>query len=142
MFPGVTEQEMSEARADAQALMQDTCQITRVTGYAAQDEISMREVPVTVPVLTSMCRLQVQGTAASGSLQLSEVESGAHVETVARVILVLPYDTVGVRVNDLATITALGPGTMPTELGRQLRVVGFSPKTHATALRVQVEDVL
>lgn len=142
MFPAVTEAEIAEARADAAALMQDTCVVSRSTGRAVQDETTGKESAVFAEVMTSMCRVQVTGTAAAGSLQLGRAEAGGAFETVARAILVLPYDTVGVAVDDLVEITAIGPGTMPTNLGRKFRVVGSNPKTHATALRLQIEDVL
>ena len=66
--------------------------------------------------------------------------AGAHQFTVMRPHVHLPADTAGVRVNHRVRVVA--SALSPTLSGSEYRIAGVSDKSHATALRFPVEEVL
>lgn len=85
-------------------------------------------------VYDGVCRVQVMD-----SLNAQDAEAGGELLTVQRLVLQLPISVTGVRVGDVATITS---SAMDSDLvGRVYRVVATHAKTHATARRLQCEEV-
>lgn len=66
--------------------------------------------------------------------------AGAHQFTVMRPHVHLPADTAGVRVDHRVRVVA--SALSPTLAGSEYRIAGVSDKSHATALRFPVEEVL
>lgn len=66
--------------------------------------------------------------------------SGGHQFTVMRPHVHLPADTAGVKVGHRVRVT--GSALSPTLAGSQYTIAGVSDKSHATALRFPVEEVL
>lgn len=67
-------------------------------------------------------------------------EAGAHTFVVGRVSLHLPVSATGVTVGHLVEVTA--DALNPHLLGRKWRVTNLAPKSHQTALRMPIEEVI
>ena len=74
--PLVTAAELAEHRADAAAMMLDTCLVRRPTGHTAQNETSGLEEPVyTTVVASSPCKVTA-GSDTAGDLKARTIRIG------------------------------------------------------------------
>lgn len=123
-----------QGRAAAEAIMVDSCTITRSTGeVGALDPATGLQTP-TAPttVYTGKCRVQTY------EAQEARPASGQHVFSVQRYSVHIPAGT-QVRVDDQVTISS---ATLDPDLtGRTYRVTGLLHKTFATANRLLVEEI-
>lgn len=125
-------------RTAAESLMRDECSVTYLYGDPVKDPETGKETRQSATRLTSKCKVQVSNV----SLSVRDTSAGGTLTAVARAEIHLPYYTQGVQPGDLITITSIGPETPQSVLGRKFRVAGYNPKSYATALKLQVEDVL
>lgn len=121
-------------RAAAESLMVDTCTVTRLAGEVTNEDTGV-VTPTTSTVYTGRCRVQ-QSQLGADSTPADPGE--AYVRVVAFEVQ-LPMSVVGVRVQDVITITA--SPLDPDLVGRAFNVLGLAHKTHATARRIQVQEV-
>jgi len=121
-------------RAAAEALMVDTCRIG-VLGPAAFDSATGTYTPGTIdPVYTGKCRVQVRD-----GLNAQDPEVGERQITLQPLVLAVPIAATGIAVDQVAEILT---ATLDPELvGSRFRVVATHAKTHATARRLQCEEV-
>jgi hypothetical protein len=125
---------LARGRAAAEALMVDACTITRVTGETTNEDTGV-VTPTTSTVYTGQCRIQ-QSQLGADSTPADPGE--AYVRLVAFEVQ-LPMSVEGVRVQDVVTVTASAHD--PDLVGRAFNVLGLAHKTHATARRLQVQEV-
>lgn len=125
---------LARGRAAAESLMVDTCTITRTTGETTNEDTGV-VTPTTATVYTGRCRIQ-QSQLGADSTPSDPGE--AYVRLVAFELQV-PMSVVGLRVQDVITITA--SALDPDLVGRAFNVLGLAHKTHATARRVQVQEI-
>lgn len=126
---------IAEGRAEAEAIMLDTCQITRVTGEPGPvDPVTGERTPApTTTVYSGKCRIQTYEP------HETALESGDHVFTEQRYHLHIPIGSGPVAVGDTATVTAAqGDAELA---GRSYRVAGLHHKSLATAQRLLVDEV-
>jgi Family of unknown function (DUF6093) len=119
-------------RAAAENLMIDACTVQRVTGSATNDTTGV-VTPTYSTIYTGKCRVQ----------QVVPIAKPANVGEAAvwlqRLVLQLPMSVVGIQSDDLVTITA---SVLDGDLvGRTFHVRELGHKTHATARRVQLEEI-
>lgn len=130
----VTAAELAALRAEAEALMVDTCSVKYVTGTTF-DEDTGREVPTYADRIASTpCKVQMR------ELQSVERLSGGHEATLVRLMVHLPISAVAVEVDDIITITAAVHDSQL--VGREFRVLAPVGKSFATARRLEVEEVV
>lgn len=125
---------LARGRAAAESLMVDTCTITRTTGEATDEDTGV-VTPTTADVYAGKCRVQ-QSQLGADSTPADPGE--AYVRLVA-FELQIPMSVEGLRVGDVATITA--SALDPDLVGRAFNVLGLAHKTHATARRLQVQEI-
>lgn len=90
--------------------------------------------PADTDVYSGSCRVQI-----SDGFNAQDADAGGDVLTVQRLTLQLPVAVTGVQIGDVATIdTAVFDGDL---VGRVYRVVATHAKTHATARRLQCEEI-
>lgn len=126
----------------AESLMQDDCVITRPSGTKSIDPstgLPVSDPPATVYGGTGdhgkdKCKVQ------SRAREVSNRGAGVHVYDVQQLDLHIPVAATGVRVDDIAEITA--SASDPAQVGRKFKVTGVSRKTFATAQRLPVEEVV
>jgi hypothetical protein len=124
---------LARGRAAAQALMVDTCTITRVTGTTTDKDTGVVTETVT-EVYTGRCRVQ-QGTTGQGN----RLDPGETSVVLLRLEAQLPMSVVGLAEGDVLTVTASPhDGDL---VGRRFRIHDLAHKTHATARRVLVTEV-
>lgn len=126
---------IAEGRAEAEAIMLDTCQITRPTGEPGplDPETGLRGPAPTTTVYDGKCRIQTYEP------HETALQSGDHVFTEQRYHLHIPIGSGPVAVGDTATITASqGDAQL---VGRSYRVAGLHHKSLATAQRLLVDEV-
>lgn len=121
-----------EARADAEALMKDTCEIRRPSGSSVDPETG-EITPDYLPVYSGKCRLQ------SNEGVSADRESGQSSLTVLSRSVHIPAATVQVQDGDVVTMTA--SLFSPFLVNREFRVRGWSPESYASADRLPVEEV-
>lgn len=121
-------------RRAAEALMVDACTIEHRTTASALDETTGRVTRSATTVYTGPCRVQ------SAQAQPREVEVAGRTSTTQTLTVSIPVAAAGVRVNAVVTVTA--SLLDPSLVGRRFRVAGLLHKTHATAQRLQVEEVV
>lgn len=126
---------LEQGRTAAEALMTDTCVITRVTGEPGpvDPETGLRDPAPTATVYDGKCKIQTYEP------HESAVESGNHVYTQQRYHLHLPIGAGPVAVDDTADITA--SETDPQLVGRTYRLAGTHHKTYATAQRILIDEI-
>lgn len=126
---------LRRGRAASEALMTDTCSITRVTGEPGpiDPETGLRTPAPTATVYTGKCKVQTYEP------HESALESGGHVYTEQRYHLHLPIGAGPFEVNDTATVTA--SATDAQLAGAAYRVAGLHNKTYATAQRLLVDEI-
>lgn len=120
-------------RKQAEALMESTCEITRVTGTTV-DPATGLEVPTVATIYSGKCRLRFP------YVRPQDIIADGQLLTKERGILWVPVDADGsadVRTADVATMTAspLDVGSV----GLQFRIGGPFSQTHATSRRFPVE---
>lgn len=129
------DQLVARGRIAAERLMVDTVTIDRPDGTTTYDDVTKRETKnYDDPYYTGKARLQQQ--AAVGL----EDQGGGRTVTTLRLELQLPITVTGTRVDDRVTVDA-APND-PDLVGRTFRIQALHHKTHATARRVSVEEVL
>jgi hypothetical protein len=125
---------LARGRALAESLMVDTCTITRVTGETTDTDTGV-VTPTTAEIYAGRCRVQ-QSQLGADSTPASPGE--VSVRLVAFEIQ-LPMSVEGLRVHDVITIDT--SSLDPDLVDRRFVVLGLAHKTHATARRVQVQEV-
>lgn len=125
---------LMRGRALAEQLMVDTCTVTRITGESTNEDTGV-VTPTTSTVYTGRCRVQ-QSQLGADSTPADPGE--AYVRLVA-FEMQLPMSVVGLRIGDVITITA--SALDPDLVGRAFNILGLAHKTHATARRIQVQEV-
>lgn len=126
---------IQQGRIAAEALMLDSCSITRVTGPAGPlDPVTGEKTPPpTATVYEGKCRIQTYEP------QESRPESGDHAYAVQRYSVHIPVGPV-VRVDDVVTVTS---ATLDPDLvARRYKVMGLLHKTYATANRLLVDEIV
>lgn len=122
-------------RSRVRTLMVDTCTIRRPVSVTT-DDLSGVVTTNYSTVYTGPCRVQMSGTGAMG--QRTDVGEASVV--VLRAELQLPVTTsTGVRRGDEMTLST--STNDPDLLGRTWRIHDLAHKTHATARRLQIEEV-
>lgn len=125
---------LARGRLAAEALMVDTCTVRRRAGEQTSRDTGLTS-PTWQPVYTGACRVQQSKLgAASGADQVGQ----AAVRLLALEVQ-LPMSVTGLREGDEITVTA---SAHDEDLGDRVFVVtGLAHKTHATARRVQAQEV-
>lgn len=125
---------LMRGRAAAESLMVDACTIAHTTGESTNDDTGV-VTPTTSAVYTGRCRIQQSQL---GADSVPADPGDAYVRLVAFELQV-PMSVTGIRVHDVATITA--SALDPDLVGRKFVILGLAHKTHATARRMQVQEV-
>lgn len=129
---------VEDGRAFALEQMIDTCRID--AGPADLGTFNSTTGQYTPPpateVYTGPCQVQVTDSLAA---RTSDV-GGAEI-TVQRLSVKVPITAVGIKVNHVVTITAVGEGSDPELVDRRYRIEATHAKTYATARRLQCEEV-
>lgn len=120
-------------RAEAEALMVDSCTITRDGGAPTFDpNTGTYTDPAGSTVYTGACQVQL-----SDGLSARSSEAGGTELITSRVTVKIPVSATGVRVGDVVTITA---ATLDPDLVDHRYVIAAEhAKTFATARRLEVE---
>lgn len=122
---------LARGRTAAEALMTDTCTISRRTGEAT-DPNTGQITPTYAGVYTGKCRFQ-QRSAAS-----RETDVGEATLLLRRMELQLPMAVTGVQVDDVVTADA---SVLDPDLpGRQFVVRDLAHGTHKTARRIGIQE--
>lgn len=126
---------LAQGRVLAESLMVDACLIRHVTGVTT-DDLSAQVTNTYATVYAGPCRVQVSGAGAMGQ----RTDAGEVSVVVLRLELQLPVATsTGVSRGDVVTLTT--STNDPDLLTRTFRVHDLAHKTHATARRLQIEEV-
>lgn len=128
--------ELPRLRAEAEALMTDTCTVRRATGATTQDPNTGTTVPVYADLFTSKCKVQAR------SLQALTAEAGGRTATTVRLELHLPLSADAAETYDVAEITAVGALSDGQLIGRKFTIAAPVAKSFATARRYEVEEVV
>lgn len=125
---------LARGRAAAEALMVDTCAITRVSG-STTDDLTGAVTPTEGPVYSGRCKVQTAGSGAMGRrYDIAEVST-----VMLRLELHLPMATsTTAQRGDLVRITASVHD--PALLGRLFRLHDLAHKSFATARRFLLEE--
>jgi len=119
-------------RRSAEALMLDTCTITRTTGSTTEPDSGV-VTPTTTQVYAGKCK--VQQSAGEGSPK----ELGEASVQMTQLQLHVPMSATGVAVDDVATITAAALD--PDLVGKRFTVRGPLRASLKTARRLSVQEV-
>jgi hypothetical protein len=122
---------LARGQAAAEALMVDTCAITRV-GTRTTDTTTAVVTTPTTTLYTGKCRIQ------QAQAQAQREDIGEDHLLLLRLEVQLPMSLTGLAVGDRITITASLDGDL---VGRVFRVHDLAHKTHATARRPQCLEV-
>lgn len=117
-------------RRMAESRMTDTCTITRA-GSPTWDESKGEYTSTAVSVYSGPCRVKHPSTVAR------DVDAGSQLLAVTQLELHLPVSAVGVRADDLVTIT--GSETRAEQSGRKFTVTAPFDGSQTTALRFRIE---
>lgn len=120
-------------RIEAEALMVDTCTITRVVSTTTDPDTGV-VTPTYSTIYTGKCRLKL-AVAVARPLKAGEAQ-----EFSQHPILSLPATTTGVLVDDILTITA--SLLMPSLVGRVFHVRAQPGQSHMTAARFEVMEIM
>ena len=121
-------------RRAAEALMIDTCRITRRTGELVTDPETGEVTNSTETVYEGPCKVQ------SSNSSTASPEAGGAVFTVVSRQVHIPVNAAQVRDGDEVTITASALNSFT--VGKVYRVEGFTPDTFDTAFRLPVKEIL
>lgn len=122
---------LPQLRAEAEALMTDTCTVTRGGAVSSSFNDTSGQWETTTSgttVYDGRCQVRSQNAAEA---MAAEQQIGQHVYVVS-----LPWDTTDVARNDKVTITASGD---PWLQGRTFTVTDVHGATHATKRRLLCE---
>lgn len=122
-----------EGRREAEALMLDTCTITR-PGEVVTDPETGDVTNESVEVYSGRCKVQSKDAA------LSTPDAGEATFTVVSRQVHIPANAADIRDGDVVTITASRLNAFT--VGKQYRVEGFTPDTFDTAARLPVKEIL
>lgn len=125
-------QALRRGRKLDEAIMTDTCEITRDTGENTVDPDTGQVIPEVAEVYTGQCRL---GSASSPG---REVESGEYRYLIESPRLHLPYD-VDVQSGDEAIITTTETGN--ASVGMRMMLTSLNRGTHRTSQRWNLEVI-
>ena len=120
-------------RARAEALMLDSCTITR-PGEVVTDPETGDVTNSTTIVYAGRCKVQSKNSATS-----SPEAGGAVFTVVSRQVHIPVDDNLVIKDGDVVTITA---AAQAIRVGKQYRVEGFTPDTFDTAFRLPVKETL
>ena len=123
---------LARGQAAAEALMVDTCTITRV-GTRTTDTTTAVVTTPTTTLYTGRCRIQ------QAQAQAQREDIGEDHLLLLRLEVQLPMSLTGLVVGDRITITAAADDA--DLVGRVFRVHDLAHKTHATARRPQCLEV-
>lgn len=125
---------LTTGQAAAESLMVDTCVIRRKTGRSNDPDTGKATDTYGSPIYSGKCKLQMRDA------QPLTAEAGNRSLALSRQELHLPVSATGVRVDDVVTVTVVGPMSDPDNLGRKFRVRGEMTKSMPTARRLAVEE--
>ncbi|HWB36616.1 MAG TPA: DUF6093 family protein [Rugosimonospora sp.] len=129
---------LARGRAAAEALMVDTCTVTRETGRTT-DPVTGVVTPATSTVYTGKCKLAQAGGGGAQAGGGSSSSVGNAAPTVVSYELHLPITAAEVRPGDWVSVTS----TLDPQLdGRRWVVAGHMGKTYATARRLPIQEVV
>ena len=134
----IDELELESARADAEDLMVDTCEIRlRSTTSPAVDPATGKHttVPGTV-IYTGRCKRQ----SPPGVRAELQVDAGDRDTTLSRSQIQIPADAVPIPQS--AVVVMLACPYEPSSVGRRFKVDGPAGKSMATAQRLNVTEVI
>lgn len=120
-------------RAAAEALMVDSCTITR-PGEVVTDPDTGDVTNSTTIVYAGRCKVQSKNSATSSP------EAGGAVFTVVSRQVHIPANAADVLDGDVVTVTASALNSFT--VGKQYRVEGYTPDTFETAARLPVKEIL
>lgn len=122
-------------RAAAEGLMVEACTIGRPSQSHTTNNVTGAVTYTSAPLYTGKCRVQMMtGTRGDNLLQ-----AGERAFSVQSAIISIPITVVGIRVDDVVTITA---STLDGDLvGRTYRVEDIIHKTFLTARRLICQEV-
>ena len=120
-------------RREAEALMIDTCTITR-SGEPVTDPSTGVVSNGSVQVYAGKCKVQSKDASTA-----TPDAAGASFTVVSRQVHI-PANTADVKDGDVVTITASALNAHT--VGKQYRVEGFTPDTFETATRLPVKEIL
>lgn len=124
-----------DGRQAADARMVDACTITRPGGAGVFDpDTGAYTNPAGAVVYSGPCEVKF-----SDALSTQSPEVGGQELAVTRLTLKVPVSATGVRVDDIATITAAVDADL---VGRSFRVISGFAGAFVTARRLQVEEVV
>jgi len=123
---------LARGRAQAEALMTDTCAISRVTGQAL-DEGDGTYTDTVSAVYAGKCRVQTRNMAVAATPLSGEREVVA-----LQLEVSIPISASAPQVGDLVTMSAAAHDS--ALVGRVFRVREEMHKSHATARRLVVQE--
>ena len=122
-------------RAEAEAMMVDSCTVTRADGGTQMDPVTLEEVPTSTTVWSGKCRVQ-----RSGALSPREASGAAGFEFgIDSLLIQLPLSATGIKRGDVLTVTAATGD--PDLLNVKATVQANMAKTHATKRTLVCEEV-
>lgn len=128
---------VADGRAEAEALMIDTCVIRAASSNSSFDEASGAYVTTPGAVLyTGPCKRQ----SPAGVRAEIIAEAADHNSTLSRLQLHIPASAPQIPLGALVTLTAAP--LEPRSIGRRWRVDGPAGKSFATAQRLNVMEVV
>lgn len=129
---------LPQMRANAEALMTDSCSITRATEPVSDPDTGV-STSVRQPIWAGKCKLQTSGgLAEETSVSGTQVSVGAQVQQWS-LYAHFPMSATGLKPGDLVEITQ---SSDPELVGKRVRLINLqSEKTHATAHRWNVKEV-
>jgi hypothetical protein len=120
-------------RAAAEALMIDTCAITRRSGPLATDPVTGKATAASTPIYSGKCKVQSKDSATSTP------EAGEHSFTIVSRQVHIPANAADIKDGDLITITASALNAFT--VGKKYVVEGFTPDSFDTAARLPVREM-
>lgn len=124
------ESALLDGRREAEALMLDSCTITR-PGNPLLNETTGALTDTSTPVYEGKCKVQSKDSATASP------EVGEHQFTVVSRQVHIPANAADVNDGDVVTITASRLNSFT--VGKQYRVSGFEPDSFDTAARLPVK---
>lgn len=123
---------LRQARADAEALMLDTCTATR-RGAPSTNPTTGAVTTTSTALYSGKCKVQASGNAARAA------EAAGRTATLERLEVHVPVGSFTPRPGDVVTVT--DSGYDPALVGRVYRVTAANLKSAASAYRIPVEEV-
>ncbi|WP_424216028.1 DUF6093 family protein (plasmid) [Streptomyces sp. BI20] len=123
---------LAEARAAARALMRDECRVERVKGSRPDPNDPDKDVPVVEPVWSGECQVRPSARGAVAD------KTGVVVVETWSYTVSIPFEVVGVQVNDQITIASSDD---PSLTGKRLKVESIDRGTNVTARRLACQEV-